>query len=107
MSFCWHVGEKNITLDSNASSSDSGLDRKIKDDIENELGQIPKILHFRRYFRFNISPEVNVFLIVEAQQMMETQMMDLTNGEELDANQECTYQDEVNQMQNDYYDMNR
>lgn len=39
--------------------------------------------------------------------MMETQMMDLTNGEELDANQECGYQDEVNQMQNDYYDMNR
>ena len=39
--------------------------------------------------------------------MIET-LNDLTNGEELDANQECTYQDEaLNQMQNDYYDMNR
>ena len=38
---------------------------------------------------------------------MET-LNDLTNGEELDAaNQDATYQDEVNQMQNDYYDLNR
>ena len=38
---------------------------------------------------------------------MET-LNDLTNGEELDNHQECTYQDDVNnQMQNEYYDMNR
>ena len=40
--------------------------------------------------------------------MMET-LNDLTNGEELDGNQDPTYQDDAinNQMQNDYYDMNR
>ena len=39
--------------------------------------------------------------------MMET-LNDLANGEELDGNHECTYQDDVNnQMQNEYYDMNR
>ena len=33
---------------------------------------------------------------------------DLANGEELDGNHECNYQDDVNnQMQNEYYDINR
>ena len=61
----------------------------------------------RKLYTTHISPKVSVFELFKAQQMMET-LNDLTNGEELDANQECTYQDEaLNQMQNDYYDMNR
>ena len=56
-------------------------------------------------------PEVHsgsdFFEFNKAQQMMET-LNDLANGEELDGNHECNYQDDVNnQMQNEYYDINR
>ena len=56
-------------------------------------------------------PEVQTgsdfFEFNKAQQMMET-LNDLANGEELDGNHECNYQDDVNnQMQNEYYDINR
>ena len=42
----------------------------------------------------------------KAQQMVDN-LNEMTNGEELDNNHETHMDDQINQMQNDYYEMNR